>query len=211
MGAVDFASSLVPVRGQELSRGDTVYELIQWGTRAGDVKLSKLRVIRTVRAAAQCECCDGAREGQHVTIPFHRLRMEPKPEAAPSDTGTHRVRLVKSAPVSEPPPSPVPRPAASSGQDFDALVEMGRDVLGNLAREQAALEKEQAKLVRDVEAIDANHRKTIEALEQELIEARRAHEDDRRFAATRAETIDKRLAQITRRRQLLEALAEPVL
>lgn len=203
MAALDFASNLVPVRGTELERGDFVYEHIQWGTRAGDVKWAKLRVLKTVRAAAQCEFCDGAREGQSITIPFHRLRMEPKPE----ETGTHRVRLVKSAPVSEPPP---PRPAASSGQDFDALVEMGRDVLGNLAREQAGLEKEQAKLARDVEAIDANHRTTIEALEKELIDARRAHEDDRRFAATRAEAIDKRLTQLARRRQLLEALAEPV-
>lgn len=205
MGHPAFEQTLVPVKGEQLERGDTVYERVQWGTRPGDVKLNKLRILGTLRSAARCEIADGTRRGQPVTIPFDKLLMEPKP-----DTTQTRVKLVKPSPPSEPPPAAKPEPRAprpDSGQDFDALVEMGRDVLCKLEREEQSLEAEHTKIAHDVEALDANHRAHIEALEAELVAARRAHEEDRAFVAARVTSIEGRLAQLRRRRELLAALS----
>jgi hypothetical protein len=194
-----FAQDLVPVRGQALERGEAVYEIVRYGKSDSDVKLKKLRVLDTDRGSALVEPYDGTpgeRKAQQRRVQFTHLRMEPRAEAK-LDTRP-RVKLVPAAsetlPATKPAPAVAPKTSDSDGQ-FEAWKEMGLGLVADIKRDIATLGEQHAKISGDLEALDTRHRRTIEELERELLEARRAHEEDRALTA-RLERAKERLKGI---------------
>lgn len=198
----DFVASLVPLRDQELTRGDIVYERVAWGEGEEQSKLNRLRVLRVDRAAAFCEYFDRRRKPR--LIPFHELRMEPKalksqpppPQTAP------RMRLVMPPPESSPPPAPPPAPKRAGHADLDAWLEMGRGLIDEIGAEKQELEGQLSGVQDELETMDRQHRERIEALEREMLAAKHAHQEARRYHATRAHVIRDRLEKIGALEQL---------
>lgn len=204
-----FAADLMPIDRQSIERGDAVYEVIRFGTKPEDTKYKKWRVLETDRGAALCEPYDGSpgeKKAERRKIQYSQLRRE-KPEA--KFENRPRVKLV--APASE---APLPAPsksvnaakAAATDDQFEAWKEMGRELVGGITAEIAALTEQHERIKCDLDAVDARHRRTIEELEQELLEARRAHEEDRALAAARRDAIGTKLERAKERLQGIRSM-----
>lgn len=198
-----FAQDLIPVRGQTIERGDVVYELVRFGKGESDLKLKKLRVLETDRGSATVEPYDGTageKRAERRKVQLANLRME-RPAPTPKFDNPPRVKLVPPAndvPASSPKPPATPRTVSGDDQ-FEAWAEMGRELLAGITGEISGLTEQLAKIKADLESVDARHRRTIEELEQELVEARRAHEEDRALAAARKEALESKLERAKER------------
>lgn len=211
----DFVSSLVPLRDQQLARGDIVYESVRWGDGDGQAKLNRLRVLRVDRAAAFCEYFDRRRKPR--LIPFHQLRMEDKRPSQlppmPPATGPQPVRMRLVLPHSqepEPEPKAAPAPKRAHTSDLEAWLEMGRGLdFGSIAAERAELETQLCNVQDELEEVDREHHERIHALEAELQAAKSAHQEARRYQASRQQHIRERLGKINALEVLGRALAGP--
>jgi hypothetical protein len=211
---VDFSDTLVPVRGQALEKGDTVYEVSYPHGPDKPAKLRKCRVLDTMRAAVRCQC-EG--ESKPRTIPFTHLRMElpakpvsVRPVRASEPARTPDAPKPTTPPATPPATAPVSARAvgASTDAEFEAWAEMGGGLIEKLRTGLQSDEEALSKLVVELEKIDAQHRADIEALEQELIEAKRAHEEARALVATRRDSLQRSVARRRGRMEALQALVE---
>jgi len=175
----DFAERLIPVRGDALEHGDAVYEKVQWGRSEGDVKWKKWRVIRADGGSATVVSFDGPNRGNpHKKIKFGDLRMERQEQEPMSKPLTGKITGLRSVASGEAPSPRTERtvPPAAGDSQYEAWVEMGRGLVADVTGEQRGLAEQKAKILRDLDAIDGNHRKAIESLELD----RAAREDEGR-------------------------------
>ena len=182
----DFVSSLVQLRDQELARGDIVYERVAWGESEQQTKLNRLRVLRVDRAAAFCEYFDKRRKPR--LIPFHELRMEPKASISqppPPPQTQPRMRLIRPPAASEPAPAASAPTRSTRQSDFEAWLEMGRGLIDDADLEKPELEAQLIGVQDELAALDEHHRVRIASLEQELLDAKRMHQEARRYPVSR--------------------------
>lgn len=178
-----FASTLVPVKGEALERGDYVYEPIRFGQGPEHVKYNKYRVLEVERGCARVVDPDGKERPKKIR--FESLRIE----RTGSDSG----------------PQP-PLSSVAKDDSYQAWLDMGLSLVDDIAEEQRSLAEEKAKILKDVESIDLTHKKRIEALEDELARARRQHSEDRALVLTRFDAVNGKLEHANQRRKALESM-----
>lgn len=192
--AQDWEKTLAKVPYRGLERGTVVYERVRHGMRNGHTKWNKARVVDSNRSAVRIRF---EADGRETMMSYADLYYEPPaPAPAPSRTVTS----------SEPPPAPAQQPRTGSDDEYQAWMAMGRDMLAAIDRQRTATESDLRDVATQLDQIDAAARKRIEALEGELVRARREYHDDRAFAATRHEQLTTKLAALNDRRHAMAAL-----
>lgn len=195
MMAPDFESTLERVPHKGLEKGHIVYERVRHGPRNGHAKWNKARVVDCNHAVVRVKFED---DGREAMMRYSDLHWEP-PTPAPV-TATTRA---KAAPA----PAPVqPRPSAPSDDEYRAWVAMGHDMLNAIDQQRAATESDMRDVADKIDSIDRASRTRIEALEAELLEAKREHQNDRAFVVVRHEQLTMKLASLNDRRHAMAAL-----
>lgn len=156
----------IRVRAGDVHPGDIVFERVVWGKGPNDVKWNQARVLETSRGAARVQF---ASEKQPRTVHFSALWRDP---CTPVVSGVA---------------------VAADDDQYAAWLDMGRDLLDSMERERSTLQAEVETLQAQVDTLDASHRRRIQDLEAELQDARRTHQEERAFAASRLEQLSKKL------------------
>jgi hypothetical protein len=188
-------------RPEQVEPGDHVYEIVRFGTRETDVKYNELRVMSVEGKAVRAVRVDGARS-QPVKIAFHALVMR----ADPPRTGV--VRRLPERPQSA--LVPVDGPPSTPGDAFSAYIDMSRELLDELRSEIAGVSQSRARVVAEIEPLEAAHRKQVESLETQLASIREQHQRERAVADAALGALDARRAALDARINGLEAMLKAV-
>lgn len=197
----DFVANLVSVKPGSLERGDTVYEIVRWGNREGDYKYKKLKVIDSDGGTASVVDFDAKPGGMSRKIRYAELRMEKPPERPKKAPSAQVVRAVATR-----------RTEANNvamkpiGDDFQAWLEIGRGLVGEMEANRSSLDEKKSALERELARIDAEHCAHIEQLEAALAATRDAHTKARAFVVSGLEHVNASIESLHERRKGLQTI-----
>lgn len=200
----DFETTLekVPYRG--VDKDAIVYTRVKGVRGNGHSKWNKARVVHSNHSIVRIRFDDGGREAIVHYTNLYREKAEdmPKPHRK---VPAARVREVDAG---QPAPVPAPEPATPRAPDdeYQAWLAMGRDMLDTIDRQRVQTETDLRDIAAKLDALDASARTRIEALEAELLEAKREHQNDRAFLSVRSEQLTTKLASLNDRRQAMAQL-----
>jgi flagellar motility protein MotE (MotC chaperone) len=167
--------------------GDTVYEVIRFGTEDHHVKFKAHKVLKVERAACKLAHAD---HGQPVKMAFHALMAE-RP----------KLSLDK---VRERPAVALVQPRAQPEDDaFSAWLDMGRGLIDELDVQREKLCDERERWNDEAEGIVAVHARRVAELEAQLRDARREMEAERARRKDAVRGLDEQIAALEARRTAL--------
>jgi len=176
----------------QVSAGDTVYEIVRFGVKAEHVKHNPCRVRRVEREA----CTVQRPDGKVVKIHFRQLMCStPIPESAHEREAPPLMRVEESEPSD-----------ASADDPVRAWMDMGKGLLDELERDRLReLERREARQ-RELDALLAQQSDEIARLEARLREARQRIEAERIAGRAALEAHEREAERIAERRKKLEAM-----
>lgn len=212
MTSFDLEANLEPARLASLEHGDACYE------RVGGYKGTTWRKMRFVRVnAGRAECLPwDSQTGKRVTIGSDCVFVDRtagkgmyRKAAAASGAATLTAQPFKAALAVAAAEEPRPQPKASAmatDPDYEAWLAMGQSMVDAAAKQERDAHEERAQAAASVEAVDAAHRATIEALEAQLVEARQEHQKERAFASRRVEMADAKIKTVEEKRKRVQGI-----
>lgn len=221
---LDENSEFIKISGpEEIEPGDIVYEVVRYGTGPKDVRYNEHKVLGVERGALRAARLDAKGRVQHpIKLSFHALvRKRPVVEESPSPRtqvitpgvvrriGQRQSGVTKKSAIVTPPPKASEQTAQPSA-DFAAYLEMSREILSSARRELHALAEKRAIVAAEIEAIDARHKRQIEALETQIAALRQDHQRDRGCGVAALEAMVLQREALEARIGSLESMLQAV-
>lgn len=219
---IDENSEFIKISGpEEIEPGDIVYEVVRYGTGPKDVRYNEHKVLGVERGALRAARLDAKGRVQHpIKLSFHALvRKRPIVEESPSPRTqvitpgvVRRIGQRQSGrknAIVTPPPKASDQTAQPSA-DFAAYLEMSREILSCARRELQALSEKRAIVAAEIEAIDARHKRQIEALETQIASLRQDHQRDRGCGVAALEAMGGQREALEARIGSLESMLQAV-
>jgi hypothetical protein len=185
-GPNPYELDLVELRSaDQVEAGDTIYEHVRFGEGPHCIKYNPCRVIKTNKNGVMVF---HENRGERITQPFKHFVVERK--AMPTKPAKPKL-------VEAPPEPPVP---ASIANAFNDLLAMANLLFEEITNETHDLDGQRAHLESDLEQTTLRNRAEIQALEDQLTEARRKFERERAAIQVQIDGFDERVKALEARR-----------